>query len=414
MKIFFFVGLMLMLVICLFGCRSNATQPMEKPIRNLSQLEKNVVSSTESFGLNIFKQMNQSEKNKNIFISPLSISTAFGMALNGANGTTYNEIQNTLELSGLSPQQVNETYKGLNDLLLSIDSKVDFRIANSIWYRNSFAVKESFINTNVNYFNAKITGLDFNSPTAAATINSWVDQRTNSKIKEIVDNPIDPSTLMFIINAIYFKGTWKYSFDKKYTSDGDFHLADGSTATCKMMKLETGLSYTSNDKFQALELPYGDGNFSMVILLPNPDQNIDDLVSGFNKIAWEQCLNSFTETKILLSFPKFTFQCDYTLNDVLQLMGIQTAFSGSADFSGMYEQKKVCISKVKHKTFVEVNEEGTEAAAVTSIEIKNTSSANGGDEPLRIDVNRPFIFLMRESSTNCILFMGKVLNPLSN
>lgn len=413
MKIFFFVGLLFMMLICLFGCRSNATQPIEQPIRNLTQLEKTVVSSTESFGINIFKQINQSEKDKNIFISPFSISTAFGMALNGANGTTYDEIQNTLSLSGLSRQQVNETYKNLNSFLLSIDKKVDFRIANSIWYRNNFVVKEDFINTNVKYFDAEVSGLDFNNPSAAGTINSWVNQSTNGKIQEIVQNPIDPATLMFVINAIYFKAAWKYSFDKQYRADDIFRLSDGSTTTLKFMKQETELGYTSNDKLQAVELPYSDGNYSMIVLLPNTGQNIDNLISGLSSAEIDQTFNSFAKTKILLSLPRFTFKCEYTLNDVLKLMGIRSAFSRAADFSGIFEGESVCISEVKHKTFLEVNEEGTEAAAVTSISFERTSTG-GGNGILQLNVNKPFLFLIRENNSNCILFIGKVLNPTLN
>jgi serpin B len=332
---------------------------------------------------------------------------ALGMTLNGANGETYTGIQNTLKLAGLTTEEINDSYKNLYNLLLSADTKVDFRIANSIWYRSGIDVKQSFINTNTNYFSAQISGLDFNNPDAADVINAWVNQSTNGKITEIVDKPISRDAFMFLINAIYFKGTWKYEFDKKNTSEQNFYLTDGTNIKCNMMQIESELNCFSTEKLKVVELPYGNGNFSMIILLPDTSVNINDFIDGIDAQKWNDWITNMVKSDVVLSMPKFTFACDYTLNDVLKTMGMETAFSDFADFSGIFENVQASVTKVKHKTYIDVNEEGTEAAAATSVEVGPTAILSN-----QIIVDRPFVFAIRESNSGCILFMGKVLNPV--
>jgi serpin B len=304
-------------------------------------------------------------------------------------------------------EEINSSYKSLIELLSQLDPKVKFQLANSIWYRQEYTFEPEFINLNQTYFNAAVRGLNFNDPGAARTINGWVEQNTNGKIKQIVDDPIAWETVMFLINAIYFKGIWTYQFDPQQTRDEQFNLPDGSQKPCKMMNLTADLPYFDNAQFQAVDLPYGDGDFSMTILLPNPQTPIDSLVAIVNQANWPLWMKSFATHTGSLALPKFLIEYELLLNDVLKALGMEIAFSGQADFTRMDKQGGLFISKVKHKTFVEVNEEGTEAAAVTSVEIGRTSA--GGGFVMRVD--RPFIFVIRENHSGTMLFVGKIVEP---
>jgi serpin B len=374
--------------------------------------ERSLVGSDNNFGFKLFKEIVKEEKHKNIFISPLSVAMALGMTYNGANGSTQEAMQKTLELSGLTLQEINESYKSLIELLTNLDPKVKFQIANSIWYREMFPVEAEFIDINKIYFDAQVSGLDFSAPNASKIINGWVNEKTNGKIKEIVDDPINPLTMMFLINAIYFKGIWTSEFDESQTQDDMFTLPDGSKKPCKMMTQESEFQYFENDDFQAIDLPYGDGNFSMTILLPRLEKDVDSLVAELNQETWNLWMNSFQKRELTVQLPKFTLEYELTLNDVLGALGMEIAFNPNlADFTKMYKKEEVLanlyISNVKHKTFVEVNEEGTEAAAVTSVEMTLTSVPF----KLSMRIDRPFICAIRENRSGTILFIGKIVEP---
>jgi serine protease inhibitor len=399
----------LLLCICMgvLGCSKNSVSADPKGWRELTASEKSLVESDNQFGLKLFKEIIQEEKDKNVFISPVSVSMALGMTYNGANGTTQEEMQKTLELNGLTIQEVNQSYKSLIELLSGLDPKVKFQIANSIWYRQEYSFEKEFIDLNKKYFNAEVKGLNFAAPDAANIINAWVDKNTNGKIKEIVDSPIDPLTVMFLINAIYFKGFWTYQFDKKLTKDDWFTLPDSSQKACKMMSQKSKFQYFENADFQAIDLPYGNGDYSMTVLLPHPQKNIDSLIAEFNQDNWNKWINSFSKHEVMIEFPKFTLEYELTLNNTLKALGMEIAFNpDQADFTKMYKgPQNAFISQVKHKTFVHVDEEGTEAAAVTSVVVGITSVG------LWMRVDRPFIFMIRENKSQTILFMGKIVEP---
>lgn len=402
------LSLTIVLCICigLMQCTKNPSSSPQRPPRELTGAEKRLVESDNKFGLKLFKEIVQEEKDKNIFISPLSVSMALGMTYNGANGSTQEAMQKTLELSGLTIQEVNESYKSLIELLTGLDPKVKFLIANSIWYRQNWSFEEDFLNLCKTYFGAVVRGLDFNNPNAPNIINGWVNENTNGKIKEIVDAPIDPLTVMFLINAIYFKGTWTYEFDESLTQDDWFTLPDGSQKPCKMMVQENDFQYFETSDFQAIDLPYGNGKFSMTIFLPHPQKNIDELIAEFNQENWGQWINSFSQQEGALHLPKFTLEYGLKLNDALKALRMAIAFDPQqADFTKMFKPGGLFISRVKHKTFIEINEEGTEAAAATSV--VGTVGIRGFS--MRID--RPFVFAIRENHSRMILFIGKVVEP---
>ncbi len=395
--------------IALPGCTEKSVSP-ELP-RELRVAERSLIQSDNRFGIKLFKEINiQEERNKNIFISPLSVSMALGMTYNGADGSTKEAMETTLELSGLTTEEINESYESLIELLTGLDPKVKFQIANSIWYRQECSFEKQFIDLCKTYFNAEVSGLDFSDPEASSRImNGWVDRNTNGKIEEIIDpNDIDSATMMFLINAIYFKGTWTYEFDKGLTADDQFTGSDGLKMPCKMMKQKGDFQYFETDDFQAIDLPYGDGKYSMTILLPKPHRTADWLITELSPENWTGWIGRFQTTSGTLYFPKFKLEYKITLNDVLKALGMEIAFGAGADFTRMYEGGGLYIDKVKHKTFVEVDEEGTEAAAATVVEmVKGIDSSSG----FLMQVDRPFVFVIRESHSQTILFMGKIEEP---
>jgi len=373
--------------------------------RELTEAEKALVESDNSFGFKLFQNIAAAEKDKNVFISPLSVSMALGMTLNGAAGSTREAMETTLELSGLTMQEINESYQSLIELLTGLDPKVIFQIANSIWYRQELSFEQDFIDLNKIYFDADVTGLDFGDPDAANVINRWVDDNTNGKIEEIVDAEDLAVDVMFLINAIYFKGTWTYEFDPASTRDDLFNLPDGSQKACKMMMQEGDFQYFEDSDFQAVDLPYGDGDFSMTIFLPHPQKDVDSLVAELDQDNWNQWIGSFSEEELMLEFPKFKLEYELNLNEALEALGMGIAFTpAEADFTRMRKSGGLWIDEVKHKTFVEVNEQGTEAAAVTSAGMTEFC-------PPSMRVDRPFIFVIREHHSETILFMGKIVEP---
>ena len=399
-----------LLAIFLCSCSDNPTSPPSASF-DLTNAEKTLIESDNKFGLKLFREINATQGDVNIFVSPLSISMALGMTLNGADGSTLEAMEQTLELSGLTLEEINESYRHLIDLLTQLDPLVQFDIANSIWYREDFQEPEAeFLANCGDYFDALVTRLNFTDPNAAATINAWVDENTNGKIKQIVQAPINPLTVMFLINAIYFKGMWKYQFDENLTQDDSFFLSDGSEISCNMMAQNARHKYCINDRFQSVDMPYGDGAFTMTVFLPRLDVDLDAFIATMEPDSLERWLQNLSGDSVDVYLPRFTLEYELSLNDALTALGMAIAFSPSgADFSKMYEDADIYISAVRHKTFVKVNEEGTEAAAVTSV-VEGTTSGDDTFPPV-FYANRPFVFMIRENESGTILFIGKIMDP---
>jgi serine protease inhibitor len=397
-----------MILIPWLGCGEKVCAPVRVPPGELSAAAQELVESDNKFGLKLFGEIVKADPGVNVFISPLSVSMALGMTYNGAGGTTEEAMRDVLEYGDLTGEEINQSYRDIIDLLSSLDLNVDFSIANSIWHREEVTFKEEFLDVNRTYFDAEVNAIDFSSPEAAGTINDWVSDKTNGKIEEIVDDPIDAGLIMFLINAIYFNGAWTYEFDADETYDAMFTLADGSQGPCRMMAMTDTFSYQDAEYFQAVELPYGDGDFSMIILLPRTGMKVDELAGMMTPANWAQWARGFSLEHIVFEMPKFTLEYEISLKDVLTTLGMGVAFDPfSADLTGLYEGfGNAFIDRVKHKTFVKVNEEGTEAAAVTSVGVGATSM------PKMMLVNRPFIFVIRDSYSNTILFLGKIVEPV--
>ncbi|MEW6701844.1 MAG: serpin family protein, partial [Bacteroidota bacterium] len=381
---------LILLLMTLIQCSAGLTEPEKNnDVRALSKAEEDIVSSSASFGLNLIKEISKTEPDNNVIISPLSVSTAFGMVLNGANGKTYDEIKSTLGLQSGSLSGVNQAYQSLSELLTQIDPHVIFESANSIWYRQGVTFEQSFFDVNKKYFDALVQELDFANPSSVDIINNWVREKTKEKIKSIIDQ-IPPEAVMYLINAIYFKGTWLYTFDKNATKEENFYVTPDNSVKCMMMSQKSKFNYYSAEDYQAIELPYGNGDFSMLVILPAMNNNINAFVNQMDEKFWSLLLDNMKEREVNLWLPKFELEYKIKLNDALIAMGIKSAFDPyNADFSKMRKEKDIFISRVLHKTYIKIDEEGTEAAAVTAIEMGTTSV--GGSKEIYMRVNHPFI-----------------------
>lgn len=380
-------------------------------LKNLPEKSAQVISSDNQFGLELFQKVAAEAGMKdNTMISPLSVSLALAMTYNGAAGTTKTEMEKTLKLYGLTTTQINSAHKALVNALQSTDPDVLLEIANAIYYRKGLQVKSNFVEINQESYDAEVTSLDFNAPTALGTINGWVANKTRNKIPTIIDS-IDPDLAMILLNAIYFNGIWKSKFDAKGTHELPFTFGDGSSKPIAMMNQEAAFEYASNDLFSAIHLPYGKGQYRMTVILPNSGKSTSDVISRLNNDNWNAWMKEFQlKQKVDVTMPRFKFSWEMKLNSLLSTMGMPTAFiPNKADFTGIATGVELYISYVIHKTFVDVNENGTEAAAVTAVGISVTSMPI--DPPVRFYVDRPFLFAISEKTTGTILFIGEMNAP---
>ena len=369
-----------------------------------------LIEAENDFGFELFKDVYAVEKDaENIMLSPLSVSLALAMTYNGAAGETKTAMEKTLKVYGLTPGDINKSYYDLVNALKTLDPKVLLEIANAIYYRKDFTVENSFVKTNQQYYNAEISALDFSSPLALNTINGWVAEKTHNKIKTILEE-IKPSHVMFLLNAIYFKGIWAKEFNSKSTVPQPFYFENGTSIQTETMHRPDTLPYSSNSLFSAIQLSYGKGNYNIYVFLPGPGKKLWDIVEKLDAENWETWMKSFSKTQnVDIKLPKFKYEYEINLNDVLTKMGMGVSFTGAADFTGINRAGGLRIDYVRHKTFIEVNEEGTEAAAVTIVAIDKTSA--GGPQKVPFYVNRPFLYVITEKSTGAVLFMGTVKNP---
>jgi serine protease inhibitor len=394
---------------------ANPSGPQGKPApittlpRQLNATEQAIATSTTAFGLSLMREVNKSFADANVFISPLSATMALGMTLNGAANATYDEMRAALALPDRPLAELNASYQGLIAMLRGLDQTVDFRIANSVWYKNSFAsaIAPAFLTDTRTFFDAQVAGLDFASAQALPAINGWVNTSTNGKIAKILDR-IPPEMVMYLINATYFKGAWRDGFDPKRTADGPFTTHRGQQVTARLMARKGGYRYAQVGSTTVVELPYGGDAFVMTVAMPASSVDINTYVAGLTAATWAGLTASLTDPGYDLILPKFRMEWEDNLNGELQAMGMRQAFvGGSADFTRLSPAagRELFISEVKQKTFVDVNEEGTEAAAVTSVGVGVTSL------PPSIRIDRPFVFAIRERLSGTVLFMGKIVRP---
>lgn len=400
----------------LFVCSCNTANNDADSQKNIELDEKSaeLIAADNAFGFDLFKiireEVSKEKSEQNIMISPLSVSLALAMAYNGADQNTKVEMENAMKLNGLTTEQINNSYKSLIAALQSLDKDVVFEIANAIYYMDGFPVKQPFLDINSNYYNAEVSALNFNTADALNTINNWVAEKTHDKITKILDSLSDDAR-MVLLNAIYFYGTWSVEFDEDGTKMRPFRYADGRRGEVETMQKEDQLYYTKNDHFSAIKLPYGTGQYNMVVMLPSEEHSSGDLIDLLNAENWGLWNTQFDiRDNVLVTMPRFKFEFKSKLNDMLKMMGMIDAFSSSsADFSKISDID-LFISAVIHKTYIDVNETGTEAAAVTAI-VFETTGIEPGDNKTYFTVDKPFVFAITEKDTDAILFIGEVQNP---
>lgn len=379
-----------------------------KPI-NLTAEQKEKARADNSFAFKMFREVSK-QQGANTFFSPFSLNMAMGMLYNGASGATRTEMAKALGVANIPENEINEYYKKMSQALLEIDPTTELRIANSIWYRNKFPVKNTFIETGKNYFDAEVRALDFDDSAAVGIINSWCADKTNNRISHIVSGLPDDMA-MLLVNALYFKSKWQREkrFDKDDTKVDDFTKAGNQKIKVNMMEQTTSLPYYADQHLQCVELPYGNQAFSMVAILPPENTNIDRLIDHLPDVKWQDIMGGMQQKRVWLKLPRFKMECDFSLNQPVADLGMKRIFKGGF---GNISDESLWVSDIVQKTFVEVNEEGTEAAAVTAVVIVGYGIARREPaELIHFFADRPFLILIREKSTGVILFVGRIDEP---
>lgn len=389
---------------------SDLDKELPDPIKiELRGSEAEMVKSDQQFAIEFFANVfneEAAELDKNFMISPLSLSMALAMTWNGADGETKAVMQKVLKLDGYTDQEVNEYYEKLREALLKTDPSTKLAIANSIWTNKNIKIKDDFISLNNEYFNSTVESVDFSDANSVKLMNKWAADNTNNLITHVLDKT-NPNALMYLMNALYFKGIWTSEFNSRNTSSKPFYSEDGQTKNVDMMHQKSSFNYNENQTMQIVELPYGNQAFSMIVLLPKEGNKLADVTQELqNSNSWGNLVSGLRSTQVDLYLPKFKTEYSRVLNDVLEKMGMGIAFEpGAADFSRMTDADAF-ISFVEQFTYINTDEVGTEAAAVTVVGIEPTSYQP--DRTATFNANRPFIYIIRENSTGSILFMGAV------
>jgi len=366
-----------------------------------------------TFTFDIFREIHEGNEG-NLFISPYSIFTALAMTYEGAKGETADEMATVL-----SVEQDNESFhnymKNLYEVLNTKNEEYNISTANALWVKDNLQLIEVYLNIIQEYYGGDITKVDYSNPTQTAEIiNQWVENQTSGLIKDLItEDAIDPLTALILTNAIYFKGIWKTQFDPVNTTNRPFEISAEKTVEVSTMNLidtEDVFNYTETDDLQILELPYSGDDISMIILLPK-DNDLSSTIDAIDSDMFSDWKDSMVGTKVDIYLPKFKVETSYTLREHLITMGMNIPFISSADFSGITGGKDLFISQVVHKAFIDVNEEGTEAAAATAVIM--VFSVNEGSSRIVFDCNHPFIYLIQHKQTGTILFMGSINDPLA-
>jgi len=374
------------------------------------RLDPAFLRAVNEFALELTVQLGRQDAGQNVFLSPANVAIALAMTANGARGETLQSMLSALNLNTLDLETVNSNFAALQALLVRDEPGATIAIANALWARAGVAFNADFLQRTQRFYDARVEALDFDQPDAPKTINEWVRRQTNDKIPAVVER-IPEEIILLLMSAIYFNGKWETPFNPEFTQDRPFYLLNGTTKELPTMYRSDDFEYLKGDGFQAVRLPYAGGGVRMVIILPDADRTLAQLTDQLSIENWESWREQFSVKEGQLYLPRFTTRYDAQLNEALKAMGMATAFDGGrADFSGMRPiPPNVFISQVRHVAYVDVNEAGTEAAAVTSVEMGITSAMP--TETFLMQVDRPFFFAIEETSTGSILFTGLITEP---
>ena len=382
------------------------------PIRiTLRSAEEEMMRADQQFAFDFFANLFDEEafmEDKNFMVSPLSLSMALAMTMNGAAGETDRVMKKTLQMDDYSKTEINSYYKKLKEALLKTDPTTKLSIANAIFANRQVAVHPDFIKTNQLYYDATVQPVDFSDATTTDIINKWASDQTHGLIRKVIERT-NAQDLMYLLNALYFKGMWSTGFHARNTTQRPFTYENGARKSVDMMRQTAKFNYTENQNLQLVQLPYGNQAFSMMVLLPREGKKLKDVVTAARQgDYWSGLKSGLREAEVELFLPKFKTKYSKKLNDVLTRMGMGITFTDAADFSGISDIP-ARISFVKQDTYISTDESGTEAAAVTTVGMEMTSMPT---QPKKVIFNaeRPFIYIIQENSTGAILFMGAVKN----
>ena len=410
-----FLGLMSLMLLTIAGCGRVDPGMMDDKRVKPDTVDPNLVRANTTFGFKLLNELEKNEQSTNTLISPFSLSVALAMARNGAAGETERAIISALQLQALDPELINVNYVYLQRALQAPDSKVTLEIANALWAAEDIELDPGFLDRNNQFLDTEIATLDFTEPTNVSTINDSVNANTNGAIPSVVD-AIDPETIACLISGIYFKGSWQEEFDTSQTLDEPFYLANGDKKQVPMMRRTDWYPYYTGDQFQAVSLPYGNGQMGMYIFLPNRDTDLNTFLDRLNVENWEGWMSQFSEREVSLVTPKFKLQYSVELKAALERLAMGIAFDEDrADFSRMtVSSTPVFISYLTHMAVVEVNEEGTEASTGSFVFFEEPLAVAvdaASIPPIPFIVNRPFFFAIRDNQTGTVIFMGVVMDP---
>ena len=375
---------------------------------------KVVVAGNNAFAVALYGQLRS--QSGNLFFSPESISTALAMAYAGARGDTASQMAKTLHFT-LPLDQLNPAMGALLGDLNTTHQNYQLNVANALWAQQGYTFLDSFLNVLKTNYGAGLNQVNFKGATEAArlTINQWVEKKTQDKIKDLLQpGALRSDTRLVLTNAIYFKGDWETQFDKAQTKNEVFFLSPSQTATTPLMHREGSFSYFNGGTFQALEIPYKSKELSIIIFLPKDRGGLSEMEQSLTASNLQQWLHQLGPVpKVIVTLPKFKSTQQFELGSTLRAMGMPAAFGGSADFSGMTGKRDFAISEVIHKAYIDVNEEGTEAAAATSVTMRAMAMRPVEQAPPVFRADHPFVFLIRDNRSDSILFMGRMANPAS-
>ncbi|HUG27737.1 MAG TPA: serpin family protein [Gemmatimonadales bacterium] len=401
-----------LLTLALLAACSDGTGPSKGPPalltelpRPLTQAEAGIAQAANQFSFNLLAAAQAEHPDSTIFLSPLSASMALGMTMNGAAGTTFDQMRSVLGFGTLSQEEINAGYKGLIELLAGLDATSDMLVANSIWAAEGMPFVPEFLSAGREWFDAEVQSVNFSDPATLVLVNDWVKAKTGGKIPKLLDR-FDTDVVMTLINAIYFKGSWRARFDPKHTSPGTFRGTLGNQSVPMMNRIGEILLAPPHPDYQAAELLYGNGAFAMTIMLPREGMSVPELVAGLTPASWATLVGGMVEAgRVNLTMPKLRMDYRRNLSRDLIALGMPDAFSGSANFSRLViPPPALIISSVQQKTYLEINEEGTTAAAATAVQMGTTSG------PPSFLVDRPFLLVLRERLSGTILFIGQISN----
>ena len=394
------------------GCDHNAVEPQLTQLpRALTATESQLVDADNAFAFRLLGAALRGDSAAgNVFLSPLSASMALGMALNGAAGATADSMRTALGYSSLSLADIDAGYRSLIALLSGLDASVTWDLANSVWYRQDYVFRQSFLDTTRVYFSAAVTPLDFTAANAGAAINRWVSDRTQGRIQTIVPDALPSDAIMYLVNAIYFKGAWTTRFDPARTQPGSFAAPSGPVSVPMMHADDVPVRLgASGNGVLMVDLPYARGAYAMTIVLPPVGASVDSLAQGLTQQQWDAWTGALGDVSTSVEMPKFTVRYGTALDDALRALGMGIAFCDSMqfDFTGLDPSGRACLTGVRHEAFVQVDEAGTEASAATSVGVGVTVA------PQTILIDRPFLFAIRERLSGTILFLGVIRDPSS-